>query len=168
MRLDVSRLKRSPGATARYEPAVDLPPHEFAGEEIIFAGPVKADLVVTNTGKALEVEGLAGGKLELSCGRCLQHFIYDYQVPIVEKYALPSQEREDIEESQTFTGDYIDLTPSVVNSIFIALPMKIVCAEGCLGLCPVCGANLNEKSCRCAIEDFDPRLGALKELLKKD
>ncbi|MDD4335147.1 MAG: DUF177 domain-containing protein [Desulfotomaculaceae bacterium] len=167
MQLDVARLKRSPGASARNELTVDLPPLNFSGEEIIFAGPLRADLVVSNTGKALTVEGLAEGKLELSCSRCLQHFIYEYKVPIDEKYALP-QEEENSEELQTFTGDYIDITSAVVNSILLVLPMKAVCAEGCQGLCPVCGVNLNESCCGCATEDIDLRLSVLKELLKKD
>lgn len=167
MQLDVARLKRSPGASVRYELAVDLPPHAFSGEEIIFAGPLRADLLVANTGKVLTVEGVADGKLELSCSRCLKHFIYDYKVPINEKYSLP-REGETNEELQTFTGDYIDITSAVINSIFLALPMKAVCAEGCQGLCSVCGANLNEDSCGCAAEDIDLRLGVLKDLLKKD
>ncbi len=167
MQLDVARLKRSPGDSTRYELAVDLPPQAFSGEEIIFAGPLRADLVVSNTGRILTVEGMAGGKLELSCSRCLQHFIYDYKAPIDEKYALP-QEEENNEELQAFTGDYIDITPAVINSIFLALPMKALCTEGCQGLCSVCGSNLNENSCGCAGEEIDPRLSVLKELLKKD
>lgn len=167
MQLDVARLKRSPGESARYDLTVDLPPLAFSGEEIIFAGPLKAGLVVSNTGKVLTVEGTVGGKLELSCSRCLQHFIHDYKFPIDEKYSL-LREGGNNDELQTFTGDYIDITPAVINSIFLALPMKAVCAEGCQGLCAVCGTNLNEDCCGCVAEDIDPRLSVLKELMKKD
>lgn len=166
MQIDVARLKRSPGDSARYELAVYLPPLDFNGEEVALAGPVKADLVVSNTGKTMAVEGTAGGKLELSCSRCLKRFTCDFQIPVDEKY-VPAQEGGN-EELPTFTGDFIDITPEVINSIYLALPMKAVCGEGCRGLCPVCGCNLNEVSCRCAAEDIDPRLSVLKDLLKKD
>lgn len=166
MQLDVARLKRSPGATDRYDLSADLPPLDFSGEAIIFAGPVKADVVAHNTGKVITLEGMADGELELSCSRCLKRFIYYFKVPVEEEYS-PAQEGGN-EELQTFTGDFIDLTPAVINSILLALPMKAVCGEGCQGLCPVCGANLNEDRCGCAAEDIDPRLSVLKELLKKD
>ncbi|NLJ77322.1 MAG: DUF177 domain-containing protein [Peptococcaceae bacterium] len=167
IRLDVAQIKRSPGDFARYELAVDLPPITFSGEKITFAGPVKTNLTVTNTGETLTIHGSAGGKLELSCSRCLQPFDYDYMVSIDEEYSLlPTGEAN--EELQTFTRDYIDLTPAVINSIFLGLPMKAVCTEDCQGLCSVCGANLNKENCGCALEEGDPRFSVLKKLLKKD
>ena len=109
IRLDVAQIKRSPGDFARYELAVDLPPITFSGEKITFAGPVKTNLTVTNTGETLTIHGSAGGKLELSCSRCLQPFDYDYMVSIDEEYSLlPTGEAN--EELQAFTRDYIDLT----------------------------------------------------------
>jgi uncharacterized protein len=41
--------------------------------------------------------------------------------------------------------------------------MKLICAEDCRGLCPRCGANLNETDCNCE-KDVDPRLASLKAL----
>ena len=143
-----------------------MPPFDFCGEDIFFAGPVKAELVVSNTGKSIIVEGEAGGKLELSCSRCLERFIFDFKVPVQEEYALAQEGGK--EELQTFTGDFIDITPAVINSILLALPMKAVCGESCQGLCSTCGANLNQGRCGCETEDIDLRLSALKELLKKD
>ncbi|MFX4261712.1 YceD family protein [Pelotomaculum propionicicum] len=166
MRLDVARLKRSPGDSARYDLAADLPPLDISGEIIAFVGPVKAVLAVSNTGEVIEVEGTADGKLELSCSRCLKRFIYDFQAPVDEKYSLAQDGGN--EEIPSVTGDFIDIAPAVLNSIYLALPMKAVCVEGCQGLCPVCGRNLNEGRCGCAAEDIDPRMSVLKELLKKD
>jgi uncharacterized protein len=112
------------------------------------------------------VEGTASGKLVLSCCRCLERFTYDFQAPVDEKYSLAKDGGD--EEISLVTGDFIDIAPAVLNSIYLALPMKAVCGEGCQGLCPVCGVNLNKGSCVCAVEDIDPRLSVLKELLKKD
>ncbi len=166
LQLDVARLKRSPGDTARFDLLEDLPPLELSGEMISFAATVKACLAALNTGKTIAVTGEVGGKLELKCGRCLGTFIYDFAVPFEENYAMTQDTAAG--DLLSFSGDYLDVTPEIEKSIYLALPMKALCSEECRGLCPVCGKNLNEDNCGCADEEIDPRLGVLKELLKKE
>jgi len=163
LQLNVARLKRSPGDSAHYDLAADMPLLEFLGEDITFAEPVKADLDLINSGKLILVEGIVSGKLQLSCSRCLKDFIYDFEVSIDEKYAMAQEGGN--EEFSAFTGDFLDITPEVISSIYLALPMKAICSDDCSGLCPVCGCNLNESRCECDIEDIDPRLRVLKDLL---
>jgi uncharacterized protein len=163
LQLDVARLKRSPGDCVHYDLTADIPPLEFSGEDITFAEPVKAVLDLINTGKLILVEGIVSGNLELCCSRCLKTFIYKFEVPIDEKYTMAPERKN--EEILTFTGDFIDITPEVVSSIYLALPMKAICSDDCSGLCPVCGCNLNENSCKCDTGDIDPRLRVLKDLL---
>ena len=51
------------------------------------------------------------------------------------------------------------------DALALALPTQIVCREDCLGLCPVCGENLNEAGPDHAHErEPDPRWAALREL----
>lgn len=164
LQLDVARLKRSPGDSVRFDLPADLPPLELAGENVSFAGPVKAGLVVRNTGTNLAVEGEVSGTLKLTCGRCLEPFDYFFEVPVEETYAPASE--GDRGEAVPFTGDVLDITPEVLKSIILALPMKAVCREECPGLCPKCGRNLDEGRCGCGNEDMDPRLSVLKDLLK--
>ena len=45
---------------------------------------------------------------------------------------------------------------------------KTLCSEDCKGLCPRCGADLNQGPCSCAKKDVDPRLAVLAKLLEKD
>jgi uncharacterized protein len=59
----------------------------------------------------------------------------------------------------------IDLSFGVRESLLLALPMKVLCSEDCKGLCPHCGANLNEESCDCVAETIDPRWAELRKLL---
>ena len=42
---------------------------------------------------------------------------------------------------------------------------KTLCSEDCKGLCPRCGANLNDGPCGCKRE-VDPRLAVLAKLLE--
>jgi uncharacterized protein len=46
------------------------------------------------------------------------------------------------------------------------MPLKPLCKPDCKGLCPVCGGNLNEKSCKHDDEVLDERLAILKSLQK--
>lgn len=166
LQLNIARLKRSPGDSVQFDLLADLSPLEMPGESLSFSGPVKAGLVVNNTGATLAVEGEVSGRLNLTCGRCLEFFEYFFEVPIEETYTPAPASEGDRGEAVPFTGDVLDITPEVVKSIILALPMKAVCREECPGLCPKCGHNLNEGRCGCGNEEFDPRLSALKDLLK--
>jgi uncharacterized protein len=48
-----------------------------------------------------------------------------------------------------------------------ALPMSVLCRDDCAGLCPRCGADLNEGSCDCTDDEMDPRWAALEALRMK-
>jgi uncharacterized protein len=67
-------------------------------------------------------------------------------------------------EEETYTGKVIDLDPIVREQLLLALPSYPVCSEGCKGLCPVCGGNLNERECGCDRHVPDPRWAGLKNV----
>ena len=54
----------------------------------------------------------------------------------------------------------LDLRPAVREEWLVALPAYALCREGCLGLCPQCGADRNTEPCSCAPAP-DPRWAAL-------
>ena len=67
--------------------------------------------------------------------------------------------------SPYLTGDDLDLAGWLRDAVSLALPAQIVCREECLGLCGVCGENLNEAGADHAHErEPDPRWAALREL----
>lgn len=162
LKLDVARLKRSPGESTRFDLSAGLPPLELGGERFVFTGPVRAGLVVSNTGETLTVEGELAGSLSLTCGRCLESYNYSFTAPIEETYA-PAAEGSG--EAIPFSGDLLDITPEALKSVILSLPMKMLCREECSGLCPRCGKNLNEGRCACTGEEVDPRLSVLRNLL---
>jgi uncharacterized protein len=53
------------------------------------------------------------------------------------------------------------------EQVLLAVPLRAICREDCKGLCPQCGANLNEKRCSCAEPVEDPRWSGLKDLRGK-
>ncbi len=165
LQLNVARLKRIPGDSARYKQDVQMPSFKVQGESVNFSGPVVIDVVIDNTGKHLVVEGKASGKLKLACSRCLDFFEYSFEVPVKEVYTAAPE--EDADEAVSFTGDFLDISPEITKSIIMHLPMKALCREECRGLCPVCGINLNERQCRCAGKDIAPRLNVLKKYFEQ-
>ncbi len=48
-----------------------------------------------------------------------------------------------------FDGEVVEVDQLVAEQIFLALPVKVLCTDNCKGICPGCGANLNEEACRC-------------------
>jgi uncharacterized protein len=58
----------------------------------------------------------------------------------------------------------IDVLQDAVDALLLAVPVKILCKENCMGLCPTCGRNLNDGPCSCNPESGDSRWDALKNI----
>ena len=82
------------------------------------------------------VNVVATGRLELLCGRCLETYAGPYDGHFGLDYSV--EERA-----------VLDITDDVRQEIFLSYPVQSVCQEGCKGLCPRCGANLNMGPCGC-------------------
>ena len=51
----------------------------------------------------------------------------------------------------------IDLVPLIVAALLLEVPLVPLCDDDCKGLCPQCGANLNEGPCGCSRDEADVR-----------
>ncbi len=100
------------------------------------------------------------------CDRCLDDFKQNLKSSF-RLYYLKNVEDEPDDSNYRFLPNNafeIDLTEDVVENLLLAVPMKKLCKEGCKGLCPNCGANLNKEKCSCKHEKIDPRWEKLKDL----
>ena len=61
-------------------------------------------------------------------------------------------------------GDQIDLRPVAREAVLLDAPTTPLCDPDCKGLCPTCGANMNEAPCQCTPPPADPRWAALDQL----
>jgi uncharacterized protein len=61
-------------------------------------------------------------------------------------------------------GDQIDLQPVAREAVLLDAPSTPLCDPECKGLCPTCGANLNEGACTCTPPPADPRWSVLDQL----
>ena len=79
-----------------------------------------------------------------------------------------TQENEEVEiasddlDVEFYTERSISLRELAAEQVQLAIPMKPLCEENCLGLCPNCGANRNREKCQCETAVADDRWGALQ------
>jgi uncharacterized protein len=106
--------------------------------------------------------------VQAQCRRCLS----DVDVPLAVELSLIFSSDADTPEGE---GCYpipprsqdLDLTDAVREELLLAMPQFVECRPDCRGLCPRCGANLNEGPCSCPPER-DPRWDALRQLSRTD
>jgi uncharacterized protein len=67
-------------------------------------------------------------------------------------------------DTEFYDGATIDVDLLVAEQIYLALPQKPLCSQDCHGLCPGCGANLNQESCRCEDKPGDSAFAALRAI----
>jgi len=58
----------------------------------------------------------------------------------------------------------LDISEAVRGEVILASNPYVVCDPECKGLCPRCGANLDEEPCDCAAREIDTRWDALRGL----
>ncbi len=166
--LDVSGIKNTPGEVLPLDVAVRMNNLQTDHGELSFNRPLRLKASLANEGGTLRLTGLLEGTAGIACGRCLDLFELPVKAEMDEVYYNEAQ--QDLvpgEEWVPFRGDRLDITPELVKAILSNLPMKMLCREGCRGLCPKCGNNLNRTGCGCPTEEIDPRLEVLRRFLEK-
>lgn len=107
----------------------------------------------------------ASATLHAACDRCLA----PVDTPVVFRFehTLVKQVNDDSNDELIVVPDLkLDLDELASSDIILELPSKVLCKEDCKGLCPTCGANLNEQICGCTHKQIDPRLEILSKLLE--
>ena len=94
------------------------------------------------------------------CRRCLGPVGGELAVEFRELFSPEAEEGD----GYPLRGEQIDLAPLAREVILLELPLAPLCAADCQGLCPTCGADLNEGGCQCVPEVVDLRWAALDVL----
>jgi len=126
---------------------------------------IAVDLLLTKSLREITVNGSLGFLIEVPCSRCLEMVRLDIK-PDIRLTLSPADKIKDVDDvdHETYKGDDIDLDDYMKGLIAASLPVKVICSEGCEGLCPNCGKNLNMGKCECDNEWADPRFSALRKL----
>lgn len=171
MLLNLQELELRP---IRFE--VDLP----AGE-IEFDGrlqqttPLKAkgvaELLNSSLGE-VRLKGHLSVRVEAPCDRCLEPAKIpvdkDFDLSYYPAEHLEAAAEDEIDEEASevayYEGDRLELNDILREVVLLALPMQVICADSCKGICPACGRNRNLEDCRCALRAEDDRWSKLKAL----
>lgn len=112
--------------------------------------------------KKLTVTGEAQATVEAVCDRCLSDTTVSLDLVIEETADVSDGIFTPDEELSPYLEDkLIDVDGLLSEQILLGWPSKVLCNEDCKGLCPVCGCNLNEKTCNCDTRVIDPRMAQL-------
>lgn len=95
---------------------------------------------------------------KLACIRCLKPIVEDahsdVDLMIVVDRRRPEAGEHELDERDlsvwTVEEEVVELEPILFEQLQLNVPMKPLCRPDCKGLCPECGADLNEGSCSCA------------------
>jgi len=172
MRFNVAQLlKSAAGASREYDLNEDI---TGIDKDLDVVRALVGKVRFLRTSNGILVTGHLHTEVRVPCRRCLTPVTVPIEFDLEEQFrpsidiftgaALPVEDSED-EATRTDWHHILDLTEVVRQNLLLAIPMSSLCSPQCRGLCPDCGANLNEEPCNCQREGGDPRLAALRELL---
>lgn len=161
---DLGGLRLTSGEGRRLDLHVGIDPFELGGERYTVEPsvvPAKLDISrTTGDGYALRLRFEA--TLDGPCMRCLTtaHPVFE----VLGREVSQPGEGEELESPYVQDG-VLDLKAWARDALALTVPTQVLCRPDCAGLCPICGADLNE-----AGEDHghesqpDPRWSKLSEL----
>lgn len=134
--------------------------------------PIQAALHLEREVNGILASGTFSTTAVVLCSRCSE----PVSIPLSDSFAISYTEAgEALRDEQaelsaaemdvdTMQDDRLDVTKLLRENVLLNLPLQPLCRSDCRGLCPHCGANLNESPCRCRVQEGDPRLLPLQQL----
>jgi DUF177 domain-containing protein len=184
MRVNIDEIKEA-GLRRGWDVPREVVDEMVAGDQAGYRarGPTHLEAKLDKIERRVRVAVHGRAELTVPCGRCLVPASMDVPVefeltlvPADEYVDEPRGEKDQITgpvagsfdpgqaEEDVYKGKVIDLDPIVREQLLLAVPTYPVCKDDCKGLCPVCGANLNDRECGCDRHVPDPRWAGLKNV----
>ena len=159
-------VKLRSGEEFRDAVELELTPLEYGGQRYLpVPDKVPADLAIScaTTGTLFQLRFDA--RLHGPCYRCLGDAAVD--VPIkAREYEATNADTDEL-RTPYLSDDALDLESWARDAIALELPEQILCRPDCLGLCAVCGKDLNVEPHEHEEEKVDSRWAALEALRDK-
>lgn len=163
-KIPVHDLMRKPGAMSEGKYAFTLDADLGAGLAKVSKGAqIGLSLRLESVHEGIYVSGTLKTTAEAECSRCLEPVSIPVAVDIQELFAYSLE----VEDDLVIQDEHIDLEQVIVDSVVLNLPFTPICKADCLGLCPECGANLNEEPGHAHEAKIDSRWSELKKFEKE-
>jgi uncharacterized protein len=119
-------------------------------------GRIVGDFGVERNGDRISIRGSVQATARLECVRCLDAYTLPLEAPL-EVFAERGSSGKRADEEELERDDYmlfhdgrrLDLSEEAREALLLEVPIAPHCREDCRGLCPRCGADLNQGPCRC-------------------
>ncbi len=166
MIIDIEPVFNIEGLSKTFDYEIDLSAEQL-GTARPFTSPAAVKGSVFNKAGIVGIDALASLVMSVDCDRCAKPVDYPFEAEI--RHTLVSSLNDEDNDELLLVEDVknFNLDELVTDDIFLSLPSKFLCREDCKGLCPTCGADLNEGQCSCK-KEIDPRLAALAQLLDNE
>jgi uncharacterized protein len=152
----------------RFTGAVSPEAPLWEGSDVRLQEPLRVDLRAQTVGDGVLVRGRMRTRLTQECRRCLAPVAADVEDEVTLLFEPLREDEEEELEGEVYPlperGDELDLGPALREELILRLPDFVLCSENCRGLCPTCGANLNETTCACVPVEEPSPWSALKNL----
>ena len=152
----------SPGDTISRQGTLKLASFEMGGHAFELSDGLTYDVALTNTGDGILATGIVRGRAATTCDRCLGPAELELSSEL-SCYYLKEEPTDEVADEEDFglideANGCVDLSEAIQGGVAMDVPFVVLCREDCKGLCPVCGADLNEGDCGCVVEpdsDFE-------------
>lgn len=144
-----------------------VPKKDLDLEDSYFISPINVSLGINRGLSEITIKGNFQVEAQFICDRCLSPFkqILKSSCSIILSYTdLDSANYDETIVPITSLTSEVDITQQIRDSLITSVPMKRLCKENCLGLCPHCGVNLNFEKCKCDKDSIDDRWKPLRKL----
>lgn len=154
------------GDTLPLKGHLDETSYTLGEREFSLPSGIDYDLMLTNAGEGILATGILATHVVGTCDRCLSPAEFDVSGEVDEYYLFeePEDTGDDDDDELDFSlvsaDNTIDLSGALLSTLVMETPFVVLCRPDCKGLCPVCGANLNEEDCGHAAQIEEDRLKA--------
>ncbi len=131
-----------------------------AGTAVADADDVDVTVGLEAIPEGVVADGRISAPWHAECRRCLRAVDGEVDVEFRELFEARPKEGE----TYPLGREELDLAPLIREALLLALPLAPLCEAGCQGICPTCGADLNEGPCACPPAGRDARWAALDDL----
>jgi uncharacterized protein len=166
--IDLRRLGLEAGDVRRLEVLLAVEPVLLGGQEYVSRpDTVEAELALQASVDGLVLKLAFATDLEGPCFRCLE----PARARVAVRAAEYDASHPDPGAEEELRCEYLDATQQLDlerwsrDALVLALPAKLLCRSDCLGLCPRCGAPLNDDPGHdCSGDELDERWAGLRDL----
>ncbi|MDD5195835.1 MAG: DUF177 domain-containing protein, partial [Candidatus Omnitrophica bacterium] len=106
---------------------------DMDSDDVKFVDNVDLHCVFLHIAKEILVDAHVTTRMKITCGRCLKEVL--------------AQKKQNFKFSYDISmlGEYLTVDNDIREEVLLNFPMKVLCKPDCKGLCPGCGANLNNE-----------------------